>query len=94
MTPKTAANLEILLELVENAFPGQEVRVTSTVTGQHAEPKHAQGKAVDFVVEGISRAQSKILEKLCWTAGFEPFNEYVKGSTFKTGDHMHIQLLD
>jgi hypothetical protein len=52
---------------------------------------HRQGRAIDFVVRGMSRPESHRLEELCRRAGFSTYNEYVLSSRFKTGAHMHIE---
>lgn len=93
MTAATAAAFERLENLIAQRFPGREVIVTSTTDGTHSDPNHYSGKAVDFVVDGITKEESIELERLCERAGFKPYNEYVYGSKYKTGDHMHIDLV-
>ncbi|MBI2267080.1 MAG: hypothetical protein HYU64_18285 [Armatimonadetes bacterium] len=93
MTAATAAAFEKLEKLVGQRFPGREVIVTSTTDGTHSDPNHYSGKAVDFVVDGMTKQESVELERLCEQAGFKPYNEYIHGSTYKTGDHMHIDLV-
>lgn len=92
MTAATAVHYEKLLRMVRKRFPGREVEITATTNGMHLEAAHHQGKAVDFVVEHMTRKESMVLEDLCWKAGFRPFNEYVHSSRYKTGDHMHVSL--
>lgn len=93
MQAQTASKFQELEKLIVNEFPGKKIAITSTMDGRHADPGHPAGKAVDFVVEGITKNDSIKLEKLCTQAGFKPFNEYLYGSIYKTGDHMHISLL-
>lgn len=92
MTAETAARFKKLHAKIGETFPGREVRITSTTGGRHADPNHRLGKAVDFVVEPLSKKESKVLEQLSEDAGFRPFNEYLHGSQYKTGQHMHVSL--
>lgn len=92
MTAETAARFQILLEKVGKSFPSRIVRITSTTGGRHADPDHRLGRAVDFVVQPLSKKESKVLERLAEDAGFHPFNEYLRNSRFKTGRHMHVSL--
>ncbi|MEW6277360.1 MAG: hypothetical protein AB1758_01975 [Candidatus Eremiobacterota bacterium] len=92
MTAATGAAFARLEGMLRERFPGREIRVTSTVEGQHLAASHKQGRAVDFVVTPLTRAESTEVERLCWKAGFRPFNEYVRSSLYKTGDHMHVEL--
>ena len=62
--------------------------------GKHSDPNHYAGKAVDFVVDGLTKAESRELEDICWQAGFKPYNEYIHDSRYKTGDHMHVDLIE
>lgn len=92
MTAETAEAFGKLETLVRQRFPGKSVVITSTVEGKHQDPNHYAGKAVDFVVPGITNEESKTLEQLCRQAGFSPFNEYLNDSLYKTGPHMHVDL--
>jgi hypothetical protein len=89
---QTAAKFKVLEQYISARFPGRKVTVTSTMDGRHSSPAHPAGKAVDFVVEGLTKDESRVVEDLCRQAGFRPYNEYIHGSTYKTGDHMHIEL--
>ncbi|MBI2251773.1 MAG: hypothetical protein HYU63_03315 [Armatimonadetes bacterium] len=93
MQAQTASRFQRLEKLISEKFPGKKVSITSTTEGTHSDSNHALGKAVDFIVEGISKEESKIVENLCLQAGFKPYNEYIYGSAYKTGDHMHIDLV-
>lgn len=92
MQAQTASRFIRLEQLIKESFPGRGVHITSTVNGTHSDPNHPAGKAVDFVVDGLTAEESKIVEGLCIRAGFKPYNEYIYSSTYKTGDHMHIAL--
>lgn len=92
MTLQTAMAFGKLEGLLAQIFPGRAVTITSTTDGQHVDPNHVRGKAVDFVVEGLSREESRVVEELSRQAGFVPYNEYVHNSPYKTGDHMHVDL--
>ncbi|MFH1452684.1 MAG: hypothetical protein ABIH00_01735 [Armatimonadota bacterium] len=94
MQAKTAARFQKLEYLVSKHFPGKEVIITSTTDGMHLDQNHYTGEAVDFVVDGITREESRQLEELCRQAGFKPYNEYLYGSRYKPGDHMHIDYVD
>ncbi|MCL6450415.1 MAG: hypothetical protein K6T75_03875 [Acetobacteraceae bacterium] len=73
---------------------GYRAEITSTTTGRHSDPRHRQGRAVDFVVykgrKGISPAESRKVEDICRQQGWTVYNEYLKDSTYKTGPHMHV----
>lgn len=90
---QTAARFQDLENLIAKEFPGKKVIITSTMDGRHLDPKHYGGTAIDFVVEGMTQGESRKLEQLCWQAGFKPFNEYINSSYYKTGDHMHVDLI-
>lgn len=92
MTSKTAGAFRRLEELINRAFPGRAVTITSTTDGHHDDPNHAAGKAIDFVVDGLTQQESRIVEDLARQAGFAPFNEYIYSSRLKTGNHMHVDL--
>jgi len=89
---QTAAKFKVLEQYLSARFPGRKVTVTSTMDGRHSSPSHPAGKAIDFVVEGLTKDESRTVEDLCRQAGFKPYNEYLHGSTYKTGDHMHVEL--
>lgn len=93
MKPATALGMARLERKLEERFPGREVRLTSTTGGRHTDPNHRLGLAVDFVVLPLTRAESRVVEKMAWQTGFKPYNEYIHTSRFKTGDHMHVRLL-
>lgn len=92
MTAATAAAFEKLEGLIGQRFPGREVSITSTTDGTHVDPNHYKGKAVDFVVDGLTKEESLIVEQLAGQSGFKPYNEYIYSSPHKTGDHMHVDL--
>ncbi len=90
MTASTAVKMHDLKELVKGRWPHREFIVTSTMDGRHQDPNHYTGRAVDFVVVPLSSRESYELESLCRQAGLRPYNEYVRGSLYKTGPHMHV----
>ncbi|MBM3463325.1 MAG: hypothetical protein FJX76_14585 [Armatimonadetes bacterium] len=90
MTGDTAERFNRLVALVNERFPGRRVRVTSTTGGVHSDPRHAQGRAVDFVVEALTARESVTLEALARRVGFQPVNEYLRRSRHWTGPHMHV----
>jgi len=92
MQAQTAFKWNKLKGLLAQVFPNREIIVTSTTDGKHSSPAHPAGKAIDFVVDGMSKEDSLLAEKICRDTGFTPYNEYINTSTYKTGDHMHIQL--
>jgi hypothetical protein len=94
MQAQTASRFLRLEEMIRQAFPGRQVTVTSTTDGQHMDPNHPAGKAVDFVVDGLTREESKAVEDMSVRAGFTAYNEYINDSPYKTGDHMHISLAE
>lgn len=94
MTKRTAQCFNVLEELIKRRFPGRKIEITCTTGGYHLDAKHYQGKAVDFVVHGLTIKESFLVETLSEQAGFTVFNEYVYSSPYKTGDHMHIDLVD
>lgn len=94
MQAQTASRFLKLEDMIHQAFPGRQVTVTSTTDGEHTDPNHAAGKAVDFVVDGLTKDESKIVEDLSVRAGFTAYNEYINNSTYKTGDHMHVDLAE
>lgn len=94
MQAQTAERYAKLEQLIAKRFPGREVTLTSTVDGKHSDPNHPAGKAVDFVVDGLTKAESREVEGLCWQAGLKPYNEYINDSKYKTGDHMHVDLIE
>lgn len=87
---ETAYRYEILRELVHQRFPGRGFWVSATTNGGHDSPEHPQGRAIDCGVDGMTVAESYVLEELAQVAGFNTINEYVVDSRLKTGDHMHI----
>ncbi|MCE7870785.1 hypothetical protein DYH09_10445 [bacterium CPR1] len=94
MKPATALAYARLEKKLAEHFPGREVRITSTTAGRHTDPAHKNGLAMDFVVENLTREESKLVEELSWQSGFKPFNEYVRTSKYKTGDHMHVVVIE
>jgi hypothetical protein len=90
MTQRAAHCFARLEDLIAKEFPGRRIIITSTTGGKHLDPKHYQGKAIDFVVDGLSARESLLVESLARQADFMPYNEYIKSSTYKTGDHMHV----
>lgn len=92
MTKKAARCFAKLEELIGQNFPGRRIIITSTTGGKHLDPKHYEGNAIDFVVEGLSRSESILVESLSRQADFMPYNEYIKSSPYKTGDHMHVDV--
>lgn len=92
MTQATARAFSQLEQLIEQRFPGRGVTITSTNDGKHLDPNHKAGKAVDFVVDGLTKEESILVEELARQAGFTPYNEYIHSSRYKTGDHMHVDL--
>lgn len=92
MRADTAASFQKLLKLVGKSYPGRGIRITSTVGGHHLDPRHRDGRAIDFVVEPLTIKESKHLEELAQQAGFDTLNEYIHSSPYKTGPHMHIAL--
>lgn len=87
---ETAARFETLLQLCRQQWPGRVVWISSTTGDTHTSSAHGDGRAIDFGVDGISKAESYTLESLAQQAGFNTFNEYVQRSTYWTGEHMHI----
>lgn len=73
---------------------GYKPIITSTTTGKHKDPAHKNGDAVDFIVhkngKPISKEDSISIEKTCKEMRWKVFNEYIKNSEYKTGDHIHI----
>jgi hypothetical protein len=94
MTMKTAQCFKVLEALIEGHLPGRRIIITSTTGGTHLDARHYEGKAVDFVVEGLTVQQSIYIEYLATQAGLIPFNEYVYSSPYKTGNHMHVDLME
>lgn len=94
MQAQTAERFTKLEELLAARFPGRNVLITSTTEGQHTDPNHPAGKAIDFVVDGLTREESREVETLCLQAGLKPYNEYINSSTYKTGDHMHVDIIE
>lgn len=92
MTQATSGAFSQLESLIAERFPGREITITSTTDGQHLDANHKDGKAVDFVVDRLTKDESFILEELTRQAGFTPYNEYIHSSPYKTGDHMHVDL--
>ncbi|MDQ7824598.1 MAG: hypothetical protein RDV48_17485 [Candidatus Eremiobacteraeota bacterium] len=92
MTRQSARCFQFLEHLVKTRFPGRSVIITSTTGGVHLDPRHYEGKAIDFIVERLTVEESKSLEDLARKSGFIPFNEYIYSSRYKTGDHMHVDL--
>jgi len=92
MQAQTASRFTRLESLIRQTFPGRGIYITSTMDGQHMDPNHPAGKALDFVVDGLTKDESVTLERLCQQAGFTPYNEYLHDSPYKTGDHMHVDL--
>lgn len=90
MTKRAARCFAKLEELIGQSFPGRRIIITSTTGGKHLDPKHYQGRAIDFVVEGLTTNESLLVESLSRQVDFMPYNEYVKSSPYKTGDHMHV----
>jgi hypothetical protein len=94
MTARTAQYFRILESLIQRSLPGRNIIITSTTGGTHLDARHYQGKAVDFVVEKLTIKESIYLEYLATQAGLVPFNEYVYSSPYKTGNHMHVDLME
>lgn len=92
MQAQAAGRFQKLEDLIAQEFPGRNVLVTSTTDGTHSDPNHYTGKAIDFVVDGMTKEESVKLEELCRQSGFSPYNEYIKTSRYKTGDHMHVDF--
>jgi len=87
----TAGKFNRLRSLLASVWPGRTAVITSTTGGRHASPSHASGRAIDFVVPGMSRQESVSLERMCRQVGFRTYNEYLRSSKYKTGDHMHVE---
>jgi hypothetical protein len=94
MQAQTASRFLKLEDMIRQVFPGRQITVTSTTDGQHMDPNHPTGKAVDFVVDGLTKDESKIVEDLSIKAGFTAYNEYLNDSPYKTGDHMHVSMAE
>lgn len=92
MQAQTADRFQKLEGLVQARWPGRTVTITSTTDGNHLDPNHAAGKAMDFIVDGLTKDESVELEGLCSQAGFKAYNEYIHSSPLKTGDHMHVDI--
>jgi len=90
MTKRAARCFTKLEELIAQNLPGRRLIITSTTGGKHLDPKHYQGKAIDFVVTGLTAHESLLVESLAKQVEFMPYNEYINSSTYKTGDHMHV----
>lgn len=90
MTKRAARCFARLEDLIARQFPGRRIIITSTTGGKHLDPKHYQGKAIDFVVDGLTARESLLVESLARQVEFMPYNEYINSSTYKTGDHMHV----
>jgi len=93
MQAQTADRLQKLEYLIAKEFPGRKLTVTSTTGGRHSDQNHYTGKAVDFVVDGLTKEESLRVEELCKQTGLTPYNEYINSSAYKTGDHMHVDLM-
>ena len=91
-TNETAARFVALQKLVHERWPGRAFWVSCTTGGKHASAAHAQGRAIDCGVDGISNQESYELESLAQQAGFNTYNEYVYRSKNWTGAHMHIYI--
>jgi hypothetical protein len=92
MQAKTAKKFRDLKDLIKKAFPNRGIYITSTMGGRHISPAHPAGKAVDFVVDGLTISESKKIASIAKDLGFHVFNEYIYNSPYKTGDHMHVEL--
>lgn len=94
MQAQAADRFQKLEYLISKEFPGRKITLTSSTDGTHSDPNHYAGKALDFVVDGLTKEESVRLEDICRQAGFKPYNEYLHSSYYKTGDHMHVDLID
>jgi len=92
MQAKVADKFIELEKAIKKEFPGRQVYVTSTMDGQHLSPAHPEGRAIDFVVSHLSRRESLKVQSIAESCGFYVYNEYINGSPYKTGDHMHVEL--
>jgi hypothetical protein len=88
-----------LEKAVGQDFPGYRLAITCTTGGKHAGTAHGEGRALDLVLERIRDGyrpdthefDSSHLEKLARQSGFETLNEYLQGSTWWTGPHLHAE---
>ena len=84
---------------VERQFPGYRLAITCTTGGTHAGSAHGQGRALDLVLERTRDGyrpeawefDSAALEELARSNGFETLNEYLLDSTYRTGQHLHVE---
>ncbi len=91
MLAETARRFQILEKLIHERFPSKKITITCTTEGKHLSRAHPEGRAIDFVVEPLTKEESKVIEELARRAGFKPYNEYIYDSPYKTGPHMHVQ---
>jgi len=85
---------------VSEKFPGYHAAITCTTEGSHSSSAHGEGRAVDFVLErdrdnyrpAASEFEAGELDALALKNGFHPYNEYLNDSTYKTGEHMHVEM--
>lgn len=81
---------------LEIELPGFAAYLTCTTGGTHASPAHAEGRAVDCVVEDprgypVTLEESWLAAGVAEACGFSVFNEYAHDSLYKTGDHLHLE---
>ncbi|GMU51949.1 MAG: hypothetical protein AMXMBFR33_10950 [Candidatus Xenobia bacterium] len=94
MRADTALAFQRLERRLKETFPERQVVITSTMANRNPADRHGRGLAVDFVVLPLSLRESKIVERLSWESGMQPYNEYLYDSPQKTGPHMHVHLPD
>jgi len=88
-----------LEKAVAQGFPGHRLAITCTTGGKHAGTAHGEGRALDLVLERIRDGyrpdthefDSPRLEELARQSGFETLNEYLHGSPWWTGPHLHAE---
>lgn len=83
-------------ERLVSEMPGFAAYLTCTTGGTHASPAHAEGRAIDCVVEDprgypVTLEESWLVAGLAEASGFSVFNEYAHDSLYKTGDHLHLE---
>lgn len=84
---------------VVREFPGHHLAITCTTGGVHQGLAHGDGRGLDLVLErdrdgyrpDAPEFDSPRLEVLARRNGFETFNEYLHGSRFRTGPHLHAE---
>lgn len=88
-----------LEKAVARTFPGYHAAITCTTDGVHSSSAHAEGRAIDLVLERDADGyrpdrgefDTAALAALAPKNGFVPYDEYVHPSTYKSGPHLHVE---